>query len=236
MTFDLPGSKLAKPAEPTFSAEDLASAVEEARKETALDVEARTRAAVNAELSHRQTMALEAIRDQLGVLEAGFLRRSTDIAATAQSLARMMGQAVVPKALERHPLADIAEMLRQALLRLVDQASVEIRLEADLVDQMTELSKRLADESGFQGALNVVADPAMSAGDAKLVWTSGSADRDLGCMKEEVDMLVEAWFADSGFTGSGSGDDADGSIEDQPEGPSGSPETESERSEEGCAS
>ncbi|MGI9491102.1 MAG: hypothetical protein ACR2QF_01610, partial [Geminicoccaceae bacterium] len=144
----------------------------------------------------------------------------TDAATMAQSVAKMMGQAIVPRALERHPLADIAEMVRQSLLRLVDQPSIEVRLETELVDKMTELLESLAAETGFQGELTAAADPAPGAGEAKLVWCGGACDRDLGKKREEVEMLVDSWFDHAGIAKTGSAcsgldDDAGGRSADQ---------------------
>ncbi len=193
-TFDSPRSARIEEQETRYSAEDLASAIDEACQVTAVDVEARTRAALAAEASHRQAIALEAIRDQLSASEAEFGHRISAMAAMAQTLAKLMGQAVVPKAVERHPLPDIAEMIRQSLLRLIDQPAIELRLEARLVDEMTDLLKDVANETGFQGELTVVSDPTLGAGEAKLVWNSGAANRDMERIREEVDMLVNAWF------------------------------------------
>ena len=211
-------------ADTIYSAEDLAKAVEEARRATALDVETRTRATLADELSQRKVNALEAIRDQLGASEADFRQRVMDAAAMAQSVAKMMGQAIVPKALEKQPLADITEMVRQSLLRLVDQPSIDVRLEIELVDEMTDILKNLVDETGFQGELTATADPALGVGEAKLVWSGGACSRDLGRKREEVDLLVDAWFdhfgpaaseaTDAGSADSGLDDDAGARLED----------------------
>lgn len=193
-TFDTPCSANVEEVQACYSAEDLASAVDEACRATTIDVEARTLAASAAEASHRQAIALEAIRDQLSASESNFRQRVTDMAAMSQSIARLMGQAIVPKAVERHPLADITDMLSQSLVRLIDQPSIEIRLEADLVDQMASLLKDVADDTGFQGELTAAADPTLGAGEAKLVWNGGTATRDMGRIREEVDMLIDAWL------------------------------------------
>lgn len=181
MAFRAPRStKAAAVAEPTYTAQDLAAAVEEARRTTALEVEARTRAALAADLEHRQVEALEAIRDQLRTSEEQFVKWMSDVSGTAQSLAKMMGKAMVPKALELQPLADIGDMLRQSLERLVDQPSIELRLEGDLVEQAAGLLSEVAASVGFQGELTTVADPTLGAGGAKLFWKNGAAQRDFG--------------------------------------------------------
>lgn len=194
LAFDLPRSTNVKTVGSAYTAQDLARAVEEARRTTALEVEAQTRAALAAELDHRQVEALEAIRDQLSASEEDLEQWISDATMTAQSLAKMMGQAIVPRALERQPFVDIGDMVRQSLIRLVDQPLIEIRLESGLAEQMAGLLRDIVEETGFQGELKAVADPMLSAGDVRLVWKSGVADRDFGRIREEADMLIDAWL------------------------------------------
>ena len=195
--FDRPTSKKTVKTVPAYTAEDLAAALDKARQAITLDVEAKTRAVMSTEISHRQTQALEAIRDQLGASEALIERWMDDLLVTAERLALMLGQAVVPRALEQQPLADIGDMVRQSLLRLIGQPSIELRLEADLVEQAADLMKEICLETGYQGQLMTVADAALGPGDAKLIWKDGVADRNLKRIKNEVDWLIEGWFHDT---------------------------------------
>ena len=180
--------------EPTFSAEELENAVEEARRTTAFEVEAATRANLINDLNHRQVQALEAIRENLGVSSKALEQSMRDTVDVAQGLAKMMGEAVVPKALQAQPLADIGEMLRQALCRLVEQPVLELRLESTLLKRVEGLLSPIVAETGFKGALTTVADPGLNAGDARLIWRNGVVERDLARIRDEADLLVDIWL------------------------------------------
>lgn len=196
VAFDDPRSVDAKAIEATYTAEDLAAAIENVRQTTTLEVEQQTRMAMTAEVSHRQSEALEAIRAQLGQNEEALSTWMSETIVATQSLAKIMGQAIVPKALELHPLADIADMIRQALSRLVDQPSIELRVEEELVAPMNELLGSLAEETGFLGELLIIADPSLSPGDARLVWKNGVAVRDLKHIQEETNAMIDAWLGE----------------------------------------
>ncbi len=194
-SFDCAPPKRMKIVEPTYSEQELATAIEEARRATALEVEAKTRAAVSEELDHRQVEALEAMRDQLGASKEILDHWMSETVSMAQMLAVMVGKAVVPKALELQPVADIAFMIRQSLLHLVDQPSIELRLDAALAERSAEMLREIAEEIGFRGELKTIVDPTLHSGSAQLVWKGGVADRDLGRIQEEVGTIIEAWFA-----------------------------------------
>lgn len=192
--FNSARSKKARAAEPTFTAQELATAVEEACRRATLEGETQAKAALAAELNHRQIEALEAIRDQLRSCQAALDQCMSDAVTTAYSLATMIGKTVVPKALELQPLADIGDMIRRSLLRLVDLPTIELRLESELVEPIIGQLSDIVSETGFQGELTIVADQKLGIGDAKLVWKSGRVDRDLRRIQEEVDTLIDAWL------------------------------------------
>jgi flagellar assembly protein FliH len=194
LTFNQPGSKTETADGPTCTANELKAACEEARRATAIEVETETRAALAAELKHREVEALEAIRSQLNTSEAAFARWVSEVADVVQRLARMMAQALVPKALAVQPLADIEGMVRQSLMRLADQPSVELRVTPELVDRTGEHLSACAAKAGFRGELTTIGDTALRPGDAKLVWKNGVVHRDLARIQDDVDMIIDAWL------------------------------------------
>lgn len=180
--------------EPRHSADDLANAVTEAKRATAIEVEAQTRAAIATEIGHRQSQALEAIRDQLCNYNKAVEDWMAEAVVISQRLAVMLAQAVVPKALEQQPLADIGDMVRQTITRLVDLPSIELRMAPDLVGSSAELLDQIANEAGFRGELKAVADPSLADGEARLSWQGGAAERDLTRLQAEVSALVDTWL------------------------------------------
>lgn len=182
--------------QPTYTAEDMTDAIEKACQKTALEVEEETRTVLSKEHHQRQTEALEAIRDQLKSKEVLFENWLSDAAVTAQHLAKMMGQTLIPRALDQHPLADIEDIIRQSLLRLLGQPSIEIQLGAMLLEEELSLFEKLAKETRFLGELTVSKDSELNAGDAKVIWKEGIIERDLERLKKEAESIIDAWVPD----------------------------------------
>jgi flagellar assembly protein FliH len=51
--------------------------------------------------------------------------------------------------------------------------------------------ERMAEASGFTARLIVIGDPAMGAGDCRIEWGEGGAERDTNRLLEDVSRAVE---------------------------------------------
>lgn len=194
LAFNRPRADKVGKIERTYTAKDLARAVEEACQATAREVELQTKSAISAELNHRQAEALEAIRDQLQNSDVMLGQWMSEAVTMTQSLTKLMAKAIVPKALELQPLADIDHMMHQILSNLVDHPRIEIRIASELSEETDNLLGRVAEETSFHGEIVTVVDPKLGPGDAQITWKNGVADRSLECIQAKVDMLIDAWF------------------------------------------
>jgi len=199
-----PPPDVAEPPPPTFTQAELDAAVERAHAEA----EEATRRALEAAIEQRRTEALEAIGHQLATAEADYQKCLTARAAASRELALALARALVPRALARAPLADIEEMLRDLLGRLEGRPRLELALPPDLVAEGRELLNTLATEAGYEGEHEVVHDPSLGPGSARLRWQGGAAVRDLGEIEAEVRALAEAWLPGTDGPDGGPGADA----------------------------
>ncbi len=175
--------------------EDLEKAVEEARTRTAIEVEAAVREAVAAELQQRQCELLQAIADRLGERCDAFDRELSAIARASQRLALATATALVPRAIERYPLADIEDLLKTVLERLGTRSSLEIRIAPDLLEPTRALLAELkAQAPRLPADLETVPDTALAPGDLRLIWAGGEIERSLGRLQKEAIGLVEHWL------------------------------------------
>ena len=187
-----------KDAEPEvlFSAEDLAAAIDEARRITASEVETELRAAMAEDLDSRRCDILAAIRDQVELQKSAFEEEIARSANISLQLALALAQAVIPRALQRYPLNDISEALRRTLTQLTAEPSVELRMSPDLVECAKGVLSDLAEDTGFPGEAHVIADPTFSEGDIELRWKGGVMDRRLHHLKDQVSHIVNLWLGD----------------------------------------
>jgi flagellar assembly protein FliH len=182
------------PPPPMVGAEEVAAAVALARAEGRAEGEAAARAAIMASLEQRRSEAASAIARALVGLQSEHRDRLVEGAGATRELALALARAIVPRALERAPLADIEAMLRELVARLEDQPELELALPPDLVAPGRRLLEELAREAGFSGALTVEADPGLRTGDARLSWRHGRAIRDLAALEREALAVVDAWL------------------------------------------
>lgn len=181
----------------TFSAGELDAAVAAARAETAAATEVSVRAEVEAHIAARHAAALEQIAAGLAAHQAAFEQALAARGAASRDLALALARALVPRALERQPLADIEAMLRELLIRLEGQPRLTLALPPDLVDAGQRTLAALAAEAGYRGELMVEPDRTLGAGDARLSWRGGSAERDLAELEREATALVDAWLPET---------------------------------------
>ena len=153
MRFTAFGPTSSKEEEPSLvhTAEDLARAVEDARRRTALEVEADVRSTMAEEIEQRRCDMLAAVNEQLGLHKSAYEQELAHLAEATQRLAILLARAIVPRAVDRCPLVDITESLKSTLARLVTEPSMEMRLPSDLVDEGTRLDGRPRRGGWLQG-------------------------------------------------------------------------------------
>ena len=184
------------PTPRTFSEDELARALEAARREASSETAATMRAELAASLEQRRAAALGAIAAQLEAAGAALERTPAARADASGELALALARALVPRALALQPLADVEAMLRSLVLRLEGQPWLEVGLPPALLAAGEAALARAAAEAGYQGELRIVPEPALGPGDARVSWHDGAAERDLARIEAEAVALVEAWLPD----------------------------------------
>jgi len=171
--------------------------VEAARQEGhALGVEA-GRAATFAAAEARAAEALAAIAGQVARLaqaaEAAETARTRELAAAMATIARKL----MPGLAERHGLAEVEALLLDCLGRLHDEPRIVVRINDAMLDLLRDRLDALAAGIGFTGRIIVIADPAVAAGDARIEWADGGAERDSARAWADIDgqiaRFIETW-------------------------------------------
>jgi flagellar assembly protein FliH len=178
----------------TFSQMDLDVALAAARAEAAAATEIGVRAELEAAMAARQTAALERIAAGLATLQAAFEQALAARAAASRELALALGRTLVPRALERQPLADIEAMLRDLLVRLEGEPRMTLALPPALFEAGRQTLGTIAAQVGYRGELTIEPDQTLGPGDARLAWRGGRAERDLVELERAATALVDAWL------------------------------------------
>jgi len=180
---------------PLHTADDLAQAVEEARHVTAERVEAELRVAMANDREQRRCEALTAIRNYLDRRQSAYDEEFGRLAEASHRLALALAKVMVPKATEKHPLADIKEVVKNTLLRLADEPFIELRLPPGLADCRDALIADLSEGTGFKGEVKAITDPDLGNADVELRWNGGGIDRRAERLHDEAIHIVDFWLS-----------------------------------------
>jgi hypothetical protein len=93
------------------------------------------------------------------------------------TLGAELGRALAREAVGRQPLADAAAMLAELLAELTDEPEVTVTAPAEHADELRAALPGIAARAGCSALLEVRADPALLAGELRLAWRDGWAER-----------------------------------------------------------
>ena len=161
------------------------------------------RSAMANDIEQRRCDMLVAIKDQLERHGSVFEEELARLASISHRLAVALAKAVIPRAIERQPLADITDLLKVTIAGLVAVPAIELRLHPSQVGSGEVLMADLAKDASFAGEVTTIPDPGLGEGDAELRWRSGVASRRLSRLQAEALDLVDRWLEDLPETGGG---------------------------------
>jgi flagellar biosynthesis/type III secretory pathway protein FliH len=203
-----------------YTAEDLAEAVDEARSAAFAEGEAATRQAMANDIEQRRFELVAAIKSQLEQQETAFHDILAGYALVSQRLALALASALVPRALERSPLNDLAEVLEATLARLASEPTIEVHFSPDDADAGKSVLADIARELGLSAELKSVADPAVVAGGVEIRWHGGVINHGWEALYAEALDMIDHWLGE-GFERLGADVETTSTAEADLEPPSG---------------
>lgn len=95
---------------------------------------------------------------------------------------------LVGRALEMQPLGAVEDMVNECLTMLAGEGRLTITIAAELEKPLQEHLARV--HGGSEQIVEVVADAAMKAGDCRIQWPGGKAERSQTQLQEEIEGIV----------------------------------------------
>lgn len=126
-----------------------------------------------AELAKNQTEAVE--------------RHSGEAVHAALAVIRKL----FPKLTQDHGVAEIEAVVAECLGQLREEPRIVIRVADPLLDAIQERVTAMAAQAGFEGKIVLLAQSDLQAGDVRVEWADGGAERDIGLLWREIDAIVE---------------------------------------------
>lgn len=119
----------------------------------------------------------------------GLRAQSTGIAlAAARKLARA--------ALAAFPAAEIERCLRDAMHQAIGEPRIVLRAAPAVAEALSSGIDEIAHEEGFEGRVQISADPALTNADCRIEWRGGGAERIEAALEAALDDLVARRFSD----------------------------------------
>ncbi|HLN23614.1 MAG TPA: FliH/SctL family protein [Patescibacteria group bacterium] len=174
------------PPPPMFSEDDLALAREQAfeagRAAGLQEAEMATERLLASALQEIPASLREAAAADMAANETR-VRDCTVVAMTAI-------KKLQPAMAKLHALDEIEVVIQECLAQLDRDVRVTIRVNPALAEGVREYAERAAQATAFEGKLVYTADPRVPAGDCRVEWGDGGAERDEARIWAEIDTIV----------------------------------------------
>jgi len=175
-----------EPAAPSFGEADLARARQEGF------AEGQTQAAAAARASIEQNAA-----DALAVLAAGLPELAAGADAGLAASTRLMVETalaglrrMMPELNRRGGLAEIEGLLERTVTDLRNESRIVVRLNEQLLEPLRDRLDRVAQSSGFEGRIVLLADEEMPIGDCRVEWADGGVERMTARVWNDIEAAV----------------------------------------------
>jgi flagellar assembly protein FliH len=182
----------------TFSEQEVQQLCAQARAEGVTAGEVRAQEAIA--LATRE--AGQAIKGALALIERQRRQLMEENAQIAFAVATKLANA----ALMEFPQAEVESALRAALHQAIGEPRVVLRASPQVAEKIAQRASEIAHEEGFEGRVQIAADPAISRADCRIEWRGGGAERASAAIESALQELIARNFRDGEDRGAGHGE------------------------------
>ena len=111
-----------------------------------------------------------------------------------------LARKVFPDFNEREGLGEIVRLARTILGRLRAEPRVVFVVNDTLRDAVQERLAASAETKSFGGLVEIVGDPAITAGDCRVEWADGGAERNTAAMLADIDRIIQQNVGETGVS------------------------------------
>lgn len=174
------------PPPPMFSEQELQLAREQA-------FEAGKRAGIHEAEAATQRLAATALQALVGRLQS-LERNAVELAGrrdrNAIRAALAVARRLLPAFAEREGLGELEALFAEHLGHLIEEPRLIVRVHDSVLEEVREHIAGMAEAAGYEGRLQVAADPAIAPGDCRIEWAEGGVERNQTRFWQDVDAAV----------------------------------------------
>jgi flagellar assembly protein FliH len=115
----------------------------------------------------------------------------------AARLALAMAKRIASAALAALPTGDVEIALRQAMHQAIGEPRITLRTSPVVAEAIEPRLAAIAQEEGYDGRIAIAAEPGMKAGDCRIEWRGGGAERSEDAIEEALTSLITHRFSAS---------------------------------------
>ncbi|HUE64064.1 MAG TPA: FliH/SctL family protein [Rhizomicrobium sp.] len=115
----------------------------------------------------------------------------------AARLALAMAKRIASAALAALPTGDVEIALRQAMHQAIGEPRITLRTSPVVAQAIEPRLAAIAQEEGYDGRIAIAAEPGMKAGDCRIEWRGGGAERSEDAIEEALTSLITHRFSAS---------------------------------------
>jgi flagellar assembly protein FliH len=186
-------------------AEDRRAPAAQARQKQTLTIEELEKVkavARNEGESSSQARATEALERTVAALTIS-VRAALDVSHAeieqvrddAARLAMAMAKKIAPAALAALPAGDVEAALRQAMHQAIAEPRITLRAAPGVTQLLEPKLTDIAHEEGYEGRVQIAADPAMTGADCRIEWRGGGAERSENDIENALSALISRHFS-----------------------------------------
>jgi flagellar assembly protein FliH len=135
--------------------------------------------------------ALAQIAESLTALLSAQDAATIDTQRRALAAMRTIVAKLVPGLAAKDPLTEVEAFATKCLHEAIDEPRVVLRVAQEIYEPLRERLDALANAAGYAGRIVLLVDDAIAAGDARVEWADGGAERNLAGQCAEIHELLE---------------------------------------------
>lgn len=161
------------PAEPTFSADELAAA----KAAAFADGQAEAQAAALSSTEARLTDAVSALLRQCDELTTHRRDADRELLEETIQVALTVSRKLLPEMTRRTGLSEVEAIVRECLVDMIDEPRLVVRVADSQLDPLNARIDALKQQAAYAGDIVLMADPNLGPSDARIDWADGGAER-----------------------------------------------------------
>ncbi len=152
-------------------------------------------AAAEAKIEGRATAACERVAQALSAMTQGLSAIEARLEAESVEVAVAVARKLSPALAAAEPFGEIAALASSCFHQLIAAPHVVIRVAEPIYEIAQPRLEQIAQVSGFQGRLVVLAEPGMALGDCRIEWADGGIVRDGDAIETAIGEAVSRYVA-----------------------------------------